>query len=148
MKRSECFTLIAEEDDFQIDGFRILRNESIVAIASDKVTEFATKVTSRIGLDERGQAIMDFPLDSYKSVFEGITRLGGWVSIYGESDNVISLGRISSVGLHSVSLRYVSAFGEYGDFEEVAYADILSLAFGDNYLRVLEEWLCGREKEG
>jgi hypothetical protein len=142
LKAGEKLFLVANEDDFLLDGYNVYRFKDVTkaAIKNDKCDEILKSegITTNI-------AVPDIDLGSWKSVFESLKRLGKNVIVQGEAikadeEDEFTIGAIERI---FNSYAYVRHFDADGIWQEkpyrIQYSEITSITFESRYVTVFSK---------
>jgi len=147
-----CYPLIMGEklllvqylDDFQVDGYKIIRIKDITDTCSDECERFFEFIFEEEGiLNEIGkQSISN--LDSWETVFKELMTLGKNIIV--ECEDIegkdFYVGKINEVNKISLLLSYFDAIGEWEQEPvNIAFKEITSVSFDDRYSTIISKYV-------
>lgn len=137
---SENLVLVAPYVDFVPDGFEVVRLRDVSRIQEDGRSAFHGRIMQAEGVLAQLAAPEDIPLEGFPEVLQWLMLRGEPVAVNGKNDAYL-LGMVEKVGKNRLSLRYISAEGQMdNELSRIEYEDIISVAFGSRYLRLVAQY--------
>ena len=141
LDKSENLTYLAYEYDFQIDGFKIIRNEDISSSQVTPASRYCSKIMQKEGLLDILKNPPELEIKNWVTVFQQLKRNRKIVIIENEEENDFFIGPIYRVGKQSVTIRGFDGTGKWQEKENVAFSVITSVAIDCRYIRFHEKYL-------
>lgn len=137
------FVLVRTLDDFDFDGFAVLRVEDLTAVYAGDPENFFDQVLRAEGLLESLPPAPELRLDSWQTVLEDVRRLSGYAIVECEAhvDPEFYLGRLIEISAEHVALRYINVAGLIEeDLTHVPLEDITMVRFDERYIRYFAKY--------
>ncbi len=141
LQRSELLTLIAEEDDFFLDGYKIIRNSDIEICKATPSTRYCTKLMRKEGLLKEIDSFPDLDLTNWATVLSSLKRLKKFVTVEDEREEVFLIGPIRRINKLSVTVDYFDGAGKWLTQERIDYVDITSVSFDTRYISMHQKYI-------
>lgn len=148
LARTDVLWLIAEEDDFQFDGYRVVRAEDVSLCETTPCTWHCSAIMRGEGLLDKPPQAPDYPLEDWRGLLSGLKTAGEFVILEDEIGDAYLIGPILDVGETKVTLRYFDGAGVWEGPESMAYADITSMRFGTRYVKMHQKYIVDGKHEG
>lgn len=135
----EQLFLLAEEDDFILDGFTIRRLRDIYEFKSKK--GMYQQISEAEGLTRFEAPAVD--ISDWRSVFTSLRKLGKNVIVENEyEDGFFRIGRIEEVAEDHVLLRHYDADGIWQEQPvRIEYREVTSVTFGSRYVEIFSKYV-------
>lgn len=140
---SDRLVLVRTLDDFDLDGFAVLRMEDLTAVRSGEPERFFDHVLRAEGLLDAVPPAPSIRLDGWQSVLEDVLRGPGHAIIEceGLEDPEFYLGRLVDVDAERVALRYITVTGLVEEeITHVPLEDITLVRFDERYVRYFAKY--------
>ena len=135
---SEQLFLVAEDDDFLLNGFQVRRLRDIFELC-DRKGIYQT-IAEKEGLTDF--AVPDVDITDWRGVFTSLQKLGKHIIIEREYEpDFFRLGVIEAVGEDHVELRHYDADGIWQEPARIPYREITSVTFDDRYANVFSKYV-------
>lgn len=135
---SEQLFLVAEDDDFLLNGFQVRRLRDIFELG-DRKGIYQT-IAEKEGLTDF--AVPDVDITDWRSVFASLQKLGKHIIIEREYEpEFFRLGVIEAVGEDHVVFRHYDADGIWQEPAKIPYRDITSVTFDDRYANTFAKYV-------
>lgn len=145
---SDELVLVAPYVDFLPDGFEVVRQRDVSRIQEDGRSTFHGRIMQAEGVLAQLAAPEDIPLESFPELLQWLMLRGEPVLVNGKNGAYL-LGLVEKLGKNRLGLRYIDAEGRTdSELSRIAYEDILSVAFGTRYLRLVAQYAEPPETEG
>jgi len=149
LKVSDGFVLIHEYDDFELNGYSIIRQDQFESIRCNKIDRARRKIMDREGTLEVDLGIRyEVTLNDWASIFTSLKQqnLSVIVECEEKANAAFTIGPIASINKKSVSIRHFDASGILADTPtKISYKDITIVRFDERYINVYTKYL--REKK-
>lgn len=132
--RSEQLTLLAEEYDFLLDGFRVIRNLDIAEDKETASTRYCSRIMKKDALLDGLDPIPDVDLSDWRTVLGSLKRQRKFVIIEDERRGLFLIGPILRVNTRSVTMRCFDGMGKWQGEERVGFESITCVSFGTRYI--------------
>lgn len=132
--RSEQLTLLAEEDDFLLDGFKVIRNLDIAENKETPSTRHCSRIMRKEALLDGLEPVPDVDLAAWKTVLRCLKRQKKFVIVEDESRDIFLIGQIRRVNERSVTIKCFDGVGKWQDEVRIVYDDITCVSFGKRYI--------------
>lgn len=135
----EQLFLLAEEDDFILDGFTIRRLRDIYEFKSKK--GMYQQISEAEGLTRFEAPAVD--ISDWRSVFASLQRMGRNIIVEREyEDGYFYVGTIEEVAEDHMLLRHYDADGIWQEEPaRVEYREVTSVTFGSRYVEVFSKYV-------
>lgn len=135
----EQLFLLAEEDDFILDGFTVRRLRDIYEFKSKK--GMYQQISEAEGLTRFEAPAVD--ISDWRSVFLSLEKLGKNIIVENEyEDGFFRLGRIEEVAEDHMLLRHYDADGIWQEEPaRIEYREVTSVTFGSRYAEVFSKYV-------
>lgn len=90
LKKSNFLTLVAEEDDFILDGYKVLRNCDIDICKPTLTTRHCTRIMKKEGLLESINCTPDIDLTNWATLLLSLKRQDKYVIVEDEVEDTVS----------------------------------------------------------
>ena len=141
LNTSECLTMIAEEDDFLLDGYKIIRNVDLQLCKVTATTKYCTRIMKKEGLLDNLHVFPKVDLTDWRSVFHSLKQLGTFVPVENEQDEDFLIGPIRRINKLSVSIDYFDGTGKWQEPEIIDFKDITCVSFDTRYILTHQKYL-------
>ncbi|MFT4565368.1 MAG: hypothetical protein ACI9FN_000321 [Saprospiraceae bacterium] len=149
LRVSEGFILIHEYDDFELNGYAIIRQDQFESIRSNKFDRARRKMMNREGTLEVDLGIRyEIVLEDWVSIFKSLKKqnLSVIVECEEQKNAGFTIGPIEEVNKNSVSIRHFDAAGILAQQStRISFEDITIIRFDERYINVYSKYL--REKK-
>ena len=149
LRVSEGFILIHEYDDFELNGYSIIRQDQFESIRSNKHDRARRKMMNREGTLEVDLGIRyEVVLEDWASIFKSLKKqnLSVIVECEEKKNAGFTIGPIEVVDKKSVSIRHFDAAGILAkEVTKIPFKDITIVRFDERYINVYSKYL--REKK-
>ena len=130
--------LLAEDDDFLLNGFQIRRLRDIFELADHK--GIYQTIAEKEGLTDF--EVPEVDITDWRSVFASLQKLGKHIIIEREYEpEFFRLGVIEAVVEDHVIFRHYDADGIWQEPARILYRDITSVTFDDRYANTFSKYL-------
>lgn len=135
----EQLFLLAEEDDFVLDGFTVRRLRDIYEFKSKK--GMYQQISEAEGLTRFEAPAVD--ISDWRSVFLSLQKLRKNVIVENEyGDGFFRIGRIEEVAEDHVLLRHYDADGIWQEEPaRIEYREVTSVTFGSRYVEIFSKYV-------
>jgi hypothetical protein len=140
---TDDLVLMRTLDDFDLDGFAVLRLEDITRVRAGDAERFFDHVLRAEGLLDALPTPPPIRLDALRSALEDVRRLHGHAILECEAldEPEFYLGELVSVDEGAVSLRYITVTGVVESATtEVPLEDITIVRFDERYIRYFAKY--------
>lgn len=138
--QSETLMLLHQEDDFQFDGYRVIRRKDISnSFFSDSNDYCATLMKKEGRWEPVPQNIKDLPLDSWGSLLSQF--VGKVVILQNERTHDFCIGPVKEITKIGVAVRNFDGCGQWTGEEFVPFSNITCMKFGDRYSTTHQKYL-------
>ena len=132
VKASATLTLLARENEFQFDGFTIIRNRDITSAVTTDANRYCAKLMKR----ERTwppipRFVRRIDLTSWATALATIKS--EVVILENERKGLFNIGPIVQLGNASVKQRHFDAMGAWQGLETIRHREITCCTFMDRY---------------
>lgn len=134
LNRSERLTLLAEDDDFLLDGYRVIRNSDIAEDKETPSTRYCTRIMISESLLSGLDPIPDVDLSDWTTVLGCLKRQQKFVIVEDESRDVFLIGPILRVNKRSVTIKHFDGTGKWKGEERIIFENITSVSFDKRYI--------------
>ena len=145
LRVTEGFILVHEFDDFELNGYAIIRQDQFESIRSSKNDRARRKIMNREGTLEIDLGIpYEVVLDSWASIFTSLKaqQLSVIIECEDKKNAAFTIGPIVAVNKKSVSIRHFDAAGILAETPtKILYRDITIIRFDDRYTNVYSKYL-------
>ncbi|MFA6176487.1 MAG: hypothetical protein WC765_07915 [Phycisphaerae bacterium] len=141
---SDKFILLAEENDFYIDGWLIINRFYIEAIKTTKNSNYCKKILQKEGLLDDIKPPFTINISSYNNVFRSLKKHKQIVIVEDEHPDggVFLIGPIKKIDKGSVSIRHFTGYGEWIRARRyIKFEDISIVGLGNNYIRLCAKYI-------
>lgn len=149
LRVTEGFILIHEYDDFELNGYAIIRQDQFESIRSNKFDRARRKMMNREGtLDVDLGIRYEVAMDDWASIFKSLKEqdLSVIVECEEQKNAGFTIGPIETVGKKSVLIRHFDAAGVLADKAvKIPFKNITIVRFDERYINVYSKYL--REKK-
>lgn len=131
-------------DDFQPDGYIILRTRDITFARSGESERFSEMILKEEGILSQLKEPPEIDLHNWGTVFRSLQSLGRNISIECEriEDGEFYIGKIIEVNNKSVSLLYFNGVGEWDEEPtDILYEEITQVSFDNRYINIMSKYL-------
>jgi hypothetical protein len=137
---SKSLVLLHEVDEFQFDGYMVIRRQDITNSYSDASDEYSTRIMKQEGLWERiPRRIKQLPLHSWKSLLDQF--VGQVVILENEPDSEFLIGPVQKTNRTGVVIRYFDGCGNWTGNCPILYANITCMKFENRYINLHAKYL-------
>ncbi len=147
--QTDTLLVLAKEQEFNLDGFVVLRQKDITLVEQYDDNDFCRRVLEGEGVYQRVQAPKVPGCQSWQQLMEGILKnYGGWLTVECESptETLFFVGIGISSDKNYLMMRRVDADGSWHkDATTVPLQDITAVTFGGHYLSVYQKY-CKKPK--
>lgn len=141
LESSDTLTLIAEEDDFCLDGYKVLRNCDIDIRKPTASTRYCTRIMKKEGLLDNIDDPPQVDLSSWAALFSSLRRQDRFVIVEDEVRGQFLIGPIRRVNKKSVTINYFDGTGNWLGPENITYDEITCVSFGSRYIRMHRKYI-------
>ncbi|MBR0574969.1 hypothetical protein KCG48_01310 [Proteiniclasticum sp. BAD-10] len=139
----EKLFLGAEEDDFILNGFSILRFQDVEKV--ELKDDLCIKILEQEGIIESLQ-VPSVDLSSWREVFRSLEKMNRNIIVEKESlkkrETEFYIGRILKMGKNHVELLHFDAMGNWLDQPyRISFEEITSVKFGTRYVETFSKYL-------
>ena len=129
---SENLILIHQVDDFQFDGYIVLRQRDLTQAGTSDWERHEEKIMRAEKLWQNPpKSVRSLPLDDWRALLTAF--VGKTVIVENERKEDFLIGPVVSCDERAVNLHLFDATGEWQDVERMVYRDITCVQFGDRY---------------
>ncbi len=129
---SENLILIHQVDDFQFDGFIVLRKRDLTLAGTSDWERYYEKLIRKEKLWQNPpKSVRSLPLDDWRALLTAF--IGKTVIVENERKEDFLLGPVVSCDERAVNLHQFDAAGAWENVERMLYRDITCVQFGDRY---------------
>jgi len=141
LKTSSKLTLIANEDDFLIDGYKIIRNDDIVLCRPTPTSRYSTHLMKKEGVlaDSGIASLVD--ISSWHSLLGDLKRLEEYVIVEDEQSEEFLIGPIRRLNKMSVTIDYFDGCGKWQKPRIIRYENITCVSFRSRYLDIHKKYI-------
>ena len=145
LKTSKKYMLIQKAEEFQLNGYTIIRRDQYDAIRNNDYDKTYKTILKKEGVLKKHLGLNHkITLNSWSSVFQDLKKLKK--SIIVECENIkkssFVIGPIAEVKSKSVLIKYFDPNGVLDSKPtRVQYKDITLVSFGDRYNEVFSKYL-------
>lgn len=132
------------ENDFELDGYMILRLKDITNIRSDESERFLKLILREEGIipHENNQVVTK--IDDWEDLFKELKELGKYYIVECErlDDGDFYLGEIIKVNKQSIVFQHFDGVGEWEEKPtKIAYKDITSVSVDKRYINIISKYV-------
>jgi hypothetical protein len=132
---SDSLLLIQREDDFEFDGYVVIRRKDITKSFVGESNDYCERLMRKERLWRNPtKAIRSLPLSDWKALLTALS--GELVIIENERKESFFIGPIVGCDARGVRIQYFDGCGKWQEIERVPYRAITSVQFGSRYIRV------------
>jgi hypothetical protein len=129
---SSSLILIHYEDDFQFDGYMVMRRRDVSKWYTSETNAYCEKLMRKEGSWKNPpKAIRSLPLDDWRTLLTAL--IGKFVIIENERTEDYYIGPVVACEKSFAKIHFFNSCGEWWDLERVPYRGITSMYFGDRY---------------
>ena len=140
VSQSVALTLLHCEDDFQFDGYMVMRTKDITLCKSTKSNDYGERLMRREGLWENiPQWVKKLSIGGWPDLIADL--VGKVVIIEDEVREGFHIGPLLEAQAKHATIHYFDGCGQLQDVERVAYSRITSVKFGDRYSTIHAKYL-------
>ena len=144
---SEDLVLLQGLDDFDLDGYLIIRLKDITSVEISKSQVFRLHILKEEGVLDQIKKPALSSLDHWKDVLEELSAIGNNIIVQCESleSTEFYIGAIIAIDKKSLYLLYFDAFGEWDEEPtEISLRDITSVQIDSRYCTIISKYLSPR----
>ncbi len=141
LKTSDSLTLIAEEYDFEVDGYKIIRNEDIAVCQPTPSTRYGTRLMKKEGLTLDTEVASHIDITEWPTVLLDLKRMDEFVIVENEAEGDLLIGPIRRRNKKSVTINYFDARGRWTGPRTIRYEDITSVTFRSRYINIHRKYI-------
>jgi hypothetical protein len=146
VSESDTLVLIQREDDFEFDGYIVIRRRDISKSFAGESNAYCEQLMRREGLWKTPtKAVRSLPLADWQALLSALS--GKTVIIENERKGDFFIGPIVSCDARSAMVHYFDACGQWREIERVPYRTITSVQFGCRYATVHSRYLPPRNRK-
>ena len=137
------FLLIHKNEEFNLNGFSIIRKDQVDSIRYDKFEKTIENILLKEEISNQDLTPkFELDLTSWESIFSSLKKADRHVIIEYESKGYFFIGRIEKVNKKSLELRYYDASGLWEkETTKIKYKKITIVKFEDRYIEVFRKYL-------
>ncbi|HWB14720.1 MAG TPA: hypothetical protein VG826_36190 [Pirellulales bacterium] len=137
---SNALILLHEEDDFQFDGYTVIRRKDISRSFFSDSNDYCAKLMRKEGRWEAvPRHVKKLPLDSWASLLSQF--VGKVVILKNERTDEFYIGPVEEITKTGVVVRHFDGCGEWTGKERVPFSKITCMMFGNRYSTTHEKHL-------
>lgn len=138
--QSRALLLLHEVNDFQFDGYHVIRNENVIeASSSDADKYYASLMKQEGNWESVPERINDLPLSSWLKLIREF--IGQVIILENEYNMAFYMGRVEELTRANVVIREFDDCGEWADLVVVPFSRITSMRFGDRFSTTFAKYL-------
>ncbi len=141
LKVSDQLTLIAEEDDFILDGYKAIRNSDIDFCKPTSSTRYCTQIMKKEGIIINPNVALQIDLTNWATLLAGLKGQDEFVIVEDEIQENFLIGPIRRVNKKSITIDYFDGTGKWCEPRSIAYSDITSVSFASRYIKMHRKYI-------
>jgi hypothetical protein len=141
LKVSDQLTLIAEEDDFILDGYKVIRNSDIDFCKPTSSTMYCTRIMKKENITLDPNISLQINLTNWATLFADLRKQDEFVIVENEFKDDFLIGPIRRVNKKSVTIDYFDGNGKWCAPQNISYADVTSVSFASRYIKMHRKYL-------
>ncbi len=149
LQLSKDFLLIQKEEEFNLNGYAIIRKDQFDAIRCNKYDRGFKRILKNEGIIDAEYGIdQKIRITNWQTIFEDLKKHDYHVIIECENleDPIFLIGPITKVNKNFISIRYYDPTGLLDKTPtKVNYKDITLVKFDDRYINVFKKYLRTRK---
>ncbi|MFO1023303.1 MAG: hypothetical protein U0903_21825 [Planctomycetales bacterium] len=140
ISESEDLILFREEDDFQFDGFRVIRRRDLTSLSTTESNQYCEKLMRKEGLWKKAPSfVRRLPVKNWNVLLTAL--IGRNVIIENERLEDFRIGPVLDCDEKHVWIHYFDPLGCWMDLERVSLSRITSVQFATRYLEIHSKYL-------
>lgn len=145
LKMSKDFLLMQKQEEFNLNGYGIIRMDHFDALRSNNVDKTFKKILRAEGIMAADYGIKnEIDLKSWQTIFHDLKKLDYHVIVECEDleEPLFLIGPIKRVNKSAVGIQYYDATGQLdAELTMVKYDDITLVKFDDRYINIFRKYL-------
>ena len=141
LKTSDQLTLVAEEYEFCLDGYKVVRNADLDISKPTPSTRYGTRLLKKEGIIVDAEVASLLDISSWHNLLRDLRKMGEFVIVEDEEDGVFLIGSIRRVNKKSVTINYFDGTGKWQDTENIQFDSITCVGFRSRYLNIHRKYI-------